>query len=212
MKILKVQLIGFGFLALLVASNLVVAQTIEASYASTCAVCHGDKAQGVAAMNAPSLASQQSTYLERQLDHFASGLRGAHEKDTFGAQMRGFASILNAEQRKQMADYLSAIEAQAAAVKEVESIDGDNKKGKRYYQSYCGSCHGPNAEGNELLNSPKLVSLDGDYIRRQYQYFLEGVRGASKEDKYGRQMAMIAKGLEDPDALNKIIDYIHSLR
>lgn len=65
---------------------------------ATCAACHGPKAEGNVAMNAPRLADQDDWYLVRQLQNYKKGLRGAHPKDTFGAQMKPMAAMLANDQ------------------------------------------------------------------------------------------------------------------
>lgn len=68
----------------------------KAGYA-TCAACHGPAGEGVEALNAPPLTGQYDWYLVRQLNSYKNGLRGTHEKDTFGQQMRPMAMILATE-------------------------------------------------------------------------------------------------------------------
>ncbi len=53
----------------------------------TCAACHGDTGQGLAATNAPRLAHMSDWYLARQLEHFKDGTRGSHHQDLYGKQM-----------------------------------------------------------------------------------------------------------------------------
>lgn len=53
----------------------------------TCAVCHGEHAEGMQAMNAPRLDNKQDWYLIRQLKYFKYGARGVHEDDIYGKQM-----------------------------------------------------------------------------------------------------------------------------
>ncbi len=65
----------------------------KALYA-TCAACHGQKAEGLVALNGPKLAGQDDWYLVRQLQNYKKGLRGAHPQDTYGMQMRPMASML----------------------------------------------------------------------------------------------------------------------
>ncbi len=72
-------------------------KTGQALYAS-CAVCHGSKAEGNEAMNAPALARSDDWYQVRQLQSFRSGLRGAHPDDVYGQQMRPMAAMLADEQ------------------------------------------------------------------------------------------------------------------
>lgn len=61
---------------------------------ATCAACHGPKAEGNVALNAPRLADQDDWYLVRQLQDYKKGIRGANPKDTYGAQMKPMAAML----------------------------------------------------------------------------------------------------------------------
>jgi cytochrome c oxidase subunit 2 len=58
-----------------------------ASLYRTCSACHGDSAQGIAAMNAPRLSHMSDWYLARQLKNFKEGIRGNHLDDYYGNQM-----------------------------------------------------------------------------------------------------------------------------
>tara|TARA_R110002072_G_scaffold101954_3_gene224495 strand:- start:846 stop:2198 length:1353 start_codon:yes stop_codon:yes gene_type:complete len=69
-----------------------------AAYYNTCGACHGAKAQGNYALQAPPLAGQDDWYLKRQLQNFRLGLRGAHKGDTYGHQMVLMARSLQNEQ------------------------------------------------------------------------------------------------------------------
>lgn len=63
----------------------------------SCAACHGEQAQGNAALGAPALAGQNDWYLVTQLKNFQAGLRGSHPQDQYGAQMRQMADTLPGE-------------------------------------------------------------------------------------------------------------------
>ena len=65
---------------------------------TSCGACHGAKAQGNYALQAPALAGQDDWYLKRQLEHFRSGIRGTHEDDNYGHQMVLMARSLQNEQ------------------------------------------------------------------------------------------------------------------
>ncbi len=67
-------------------------------YAETCTVCHGVTAQGNEALGSPRLTDLPDWYMERQLQYFRDGLRGADPADTFGLQMAAFARTLADEQ------------------------------------------------------------------------------------------------------------------
>lgn len=68
------------------------------AYYTTCVACHGDKGQGNKALNSPKIAGQEDWYVVRQLKNFKAGIRGAHPKDTYGAQMRPMAMTLPDDQ------------------------------------------------------------------------------------------------------------------
>jgi cytochrome c553 len=59
-----------------------------------CASCHGAKGEGNAALNSPALAARSDCYLVTQLVNYQKGLRGADERDTYGAQMRAIVTTL----------------------------------------------------------------------------------------------------------------------
>jgi cytochrome c oxidase subunit 2 len=65
---------------------------------ATCAACHGQKAEGNQALNAPKLADQDDWYLVRSLQAYKSGLRGSNPKDMFGMQMKPMAAMLANDQ------------------------------------------------------------------------------------------------------------------
>ena len=60
----------------------------------TCAACHGARGEGNAALQSPALAARSDWYLATQLTNYKTGLRGADERDSYGAQMRAIAATL----------------------------------------------------------------------------------------------------------------------
>jgi len=61
---------------------------------AACVSCHGAKGTGNAQLQAPALAARSDWYLVTQLKNFRAGLRGADERDTYGAQMRAVVASL----------------------------------------------------------------------------------------------------------------------
>ena len=175
-------------------------------YQNGCAACHGAGAEGNEVLHAPALAAQHTTYLRRQLQNYANGLRGSDERDEHGKQMVAVSEALPVVAREQIVSYL-------ASLKPLESsqTEGNIKQGKKHYKSYCASCHGPAAAGNEMLSTPRLRSLSGIYLRRQYRYFLDGVRGHHPDDLYGRQMKSGAANMRSQDKLNDVVAYLSSM-
>lgn len=173
----------------------------------SCAVCHGETGQGNADMGSPALAGQDSAYLERQLQHFKSGIRGADPRDTGGIPMKAIAGVLAEDDISVVAAYLSSLPPPIPDA----LPEGDLKNGNNYYQSKCGACHGGEAQGNVGLNAPALAMLDSVYLKQQFYNFQQGVRGAHPEDKYGRQMAMMSSTLPSDKDLNDVVAYIQSM-
>lgn len=105
---------------------------------------------------------------------------------------------------------MSALTALAGLYATGAFAAGDAAKGKTLYGT-CGACHGPNAEGMEALNAPKLAGQEEWYIIRQLQNFKSGARGSNPKDTYGMQMAPMAQTLPDDQAMADVAAYIKSL-
>ena len=74
----------------------------------------------------------------------------------------------------------------------------------------CSACHGPNGEGSQSLNAPKLAGQEHWYMRRQIRNFQQQVRGGAG-DAFGAQMAPMANVVADPATLENVLAYIDSL-
>ena len=85
----------------------------KAAYQGTCAACHGPQGQGYALLKTPNLRILDAAYLERQLSHYAQGLRGADAyADQHGIWMRGIALQIGGDtQRKAIVDYIGSLSA-----------------------------------------------------------------------------------------------------
>lgn len=202
----KARAFGLTFLAICL-TNIAHAED-GATLFATCTACHGENAGGNPALGAPALAGQLAPYLTRQLHLFRDGLRGAAEGDSYGAQMRPFATGLADDNAVQaVATYLAALPPVAQAA----IAAGDPRRGASLYNGNCGACHGGAAEGNAALNAPRLAGVDGAYLKRQFLGFKSGVRGGDSRDRLGRQMAMMANSLSDDAALDDVLSYIVGL-
>jgi cytochrome c553 len=80
----------------------------QSAYAN-CVSCHGQTGQGNPVMNGPALAGLDAPYLERQLEHFRAGRRGAHTEDPWGASMVPLAQQLDSETSAAVAAYLASL-------------------------------------------------------------------------------------------------------
>jgi cytochrome c oxidase subunit 2 len=180
----------------------------EQALFTPCSVCHGSKAEGNAATNAPALAGQDAAYLQRQLQNFRTGLRGTLRSDVLGAQMRaaGAGTLKDDAAVARVAAYVASLPQTFPAA----AARGDLRNGNNLYHGKCGACHGGRAEGNPSLNAPRLAGLDAAYLKRQFAHFRDGVRGADPRDVTGRQMALMAKTLPTERDLDDVIAFIHA--
>lgn len=87
---------------------------------------------------------------------------------------------------------------------------GDPEKGRMTYAS-CTACHGKQAEGGRMFNSPRLAGQQPWYLYKQLLKFKDGVRGTHSQDVYGMQMAPMAKLLYKDEIIGNVIAYIGTL-
>ena len=87
---------------------------------------------------------------------------------------------------------------------------GDTAAGQALY-GVCSACHGPQGQGNQTLNAPRISSQASWYLARQLQHFKLGVRGTNAMDIYAKQMIPMAATLPDEAAIRNVAAYISSL-
>ena len=147
-------------------------------------------------------------YVARQLVSFKSGLRGTHEEDIYGQQMRPMSMTLTNKQS--IADVAAYVSTLRGSVIET-TIQGDASAGKASY-AVCASCHGLNGEGSKELNAPKIAGQQDWYVVRQLKNFKKRIRGTDPNDIYGQQMSPMAMTLADDTAINNVAAYISTFK
>ncbi len=171
---------------------------------TVCAACHGAQAEGNPALNAPKLSGQGGWYLQRQLQNFKSGGRGAHEKDAFGKLMAPMAATLADDAAiANVVAYIQTLQ-DAPAPRTVKANVAD---GKTFYET-CGACHGADGQGNQATNAPRLKGMSDWYMVTQLKNFEQGIRGAHIKDAYGAQMVGMAASLGNGPGVDEVVAYI----
>ena len=188
--------LGIAVLALGTAMGALAGIDVRAVYVN-CSACHGARGEGVPTTGAPPLAGLDAGYVERQLNAFATGSRGARAGDTYGAAMRLTVSSLlaAAPDRKAMADYVATFQAGPFG-----PAGPTNNNGRNYFNAVCGACHGARGQGNPALGTPRLIGLPAPYIARQLAAFKSGQRGYRAGDSYGAQMKAVSSMLPNDAA------------
>lgn len=77
-------------------------------YNAVCLACHGATGLGLETLGAPNLTVLPGWYMERQMEYFRDGIRGADTRDSYGQQMAAFAQFLADDQA--IADVVAYIE------------------------------------------------------------------------------------------------------
>jgi cytochrome c oxidase subunit 2 len=198
----SLALIGWFAVPVLADGDLRAGQEIYA----VCAGCHGFAGEGNAAVHAPKLAGLAAWDIARQLDNFRRGVRGNAGTDRFGRQMATMAlALADARATEDVVAYIT----QLPPVTSRRTLSGDVARGRERY-ALCAACHGPQGEGSETLNAPKLAGLDDWYVVVQLEAFKQGVRGSHPEDIYGQQMRSIASAVDIQQAID-IASFIATL-
>ncbi len=87
---------------------------------------------------------------------------------------------------------------------------GDPVAGQVIY-TVCAACHGPDGQGVPPLNAPKVTGQPAWYLRRQLQYFKDGVRGTHERDIFGATMVPMMAVVPDETAIANVVAYIETL-
>lgn len=185
----------------------VLLQSAMAEDFDYCLVCHGANGNGNVAIKAPRIAGLESWYVARQLEAFATGMRGRHVDDHAGLEMAPIGSRLQQEQAIDAAvRFVSSLQPRRPAA----TIHGDTQKGRQYFVS-CAACHGTKGEGNSTLQAPALANRSDWYLLKQLDDFRNGRRGAVAGDSAGAQMRAAVSMLSDEQATRDVVAYINTL-
>ncbi len=180
---------------------------VGAAQFAVCAACHGQQGEGQKALNAPKIAGQDSWYLKKQLQNYKAGLRGTHEDDVFGRQMAPMAATLvNEAAIDNVLAHISTLPDNPAP----QTIEGNVADGAKSY-AVCAYCHGPDGQGIQHMNAPRVAGMTDWYIKSQLNNFKQDIRGAHLQDFDGKQMGYMADTLHDEQAINDLVAYINSL-
>lgn len=171
-----------------------------------CTTCHGAEGMGNIALQAPRLAGMEAWYLQRQLQNFRDGIRGAHPDDAHGLAMQPMAAKLSDASIADIISWVGSWKFTPAAI----TIDANATLGRTAYQN-CATCHGAAAQGNEALNAPALAGQNDWYLIAQLNNFRNGVRGSHANDSFGAQMQTMAQTLSDAQAVLNVVSYINTL-
>ncbi len=204
--------VGVGLLFAVLTGSIACGETAACgdaargkAYYTTCAGCHGNRAEGQAGMNAPALAGLPADYLIRQLRSFRDGVRGG-PADFYGFAMNGRAKAVPGDQA-----VLDVVAFIATLPRIGIAPQASAAAGRPLYAS-CVACHGASGEGNGALGAPPLHGRESWYLAAQLRNFKAGTRGSDATDRFGQNMRAAAAALPDDAAIEAVSLYLARLR
>ncbi len=145
--------------------------------------------------------------MRKQLNNYKAGIRGSHEDDIYGQQMRPMAmTLVDDAAINNVIAYIQSLPDNPAP----KTIAGDVDRGAKLYRN-CASCHGKQGQGIWSVHAPRQAGMSDWYLAAQLQNYKDGLRGGHPEDGYGWQMALMADILRDEQAINDVVAYINTL-
>jgi cbb3-type cytochrome c oxidase subunit III len=156
-----------------------------------CKYCHGDDGNSKKD-TIPNLAGQNTTYLIRQFEYFASGVR--HNKT-----MNQVAKILSPEDRVNIALFYSHQKVKKQKQYRPELL----QKGKKIFETRCFVCHGHDGYGKEEL--PRIASQPAEFLIGTLSSYTSSVVKRAET-----QMSAVARTLSKED-IEAVTSYLTSL-
>lgn len=186
------------------ADDLPMGQTI---FQNLCVQCHAAKGEGNVLTKSPAIAGMPDWYVLAQMTNFQTDKRGAHPQDVEGQLMRAMSKILNADQTRAVADYISKLPRNPLQ----PTMVADIAEGKRLYAERCMECHRYNGEGDMAYPSPPVLGLQDWYLVSRLKKYQAGIQGAAKEDVNGQKMVFSSSFIEDEKTLYSLVAYLMQL-
>lgn len=173
-----------------------------------CSQCHMADGGGDLIAEAPSIAGLGTWYVQKQLENFRAGIRGAHPDDFPGLRMFPMAlQLVNDEDLVTVAAYVGNL----PIVKPAPTLEGgDEARGSELYKP-CVACHGVDGSGVQALSGPALNHASDWYLLNQLKNFKSRVRGGDPRDFSGALMGPMTFALTDEQAMKDVIAYIMTL-
>ncbi len=133
-----------------------------------CALCHGQRGQGIIGGKYPRIAGFPEYYLMNALRDYQAGRRGYDAMLVVGG-----LKTYDDRQLMDLSGYIAQLEIDLSVPIPEQ---GNARGGSRKYRNDCRTCHGRRAEGLSRKDSPPLRGQYYQYLLRQIALFRSGER------------------------------------
>lgn len=168
----------------------------------SCMLCHSLQEM----QRGPILDGMESWYVLEQLEKFKKGIRGKNPNNRaehlMGASME---RLENLDEMQTVSHYIQNLPKR----KYLTTIKANQNNGRLLYQK-CALCHGIDAKGIKIKNSPSLRTQEDWFLLDQLRKYKAGLRGNHPDDTYGRVMAEAVRDWKDSE-LKDVVVYLNSL-
>lgn len=162
-----------------------------------CAGCHGEYAQGGKDGQYPRLAGMPAPFIDKQMKLFRSRKRPnipmleyVDERqfpDDEIADIAAYLSQLKLQTKMSPLEEGAEFNAyerleEAKRVLNIARYPGDVELGEKIYNRECRSCHGSKGVGDHDKAVPMLAGQYTNYLQRQIQKYLDGIRLHDEDD------------------------------
>jgi len=173
--------------------------------AGVCAACHGADGNSVIPAN-PKLNGQHPEYIVKQLQDYTKA--PDHKEARVNAIMTGFASMLSADDKRNVAAWFASQKPTPGTARIKETLD----LGQRIYRAgipekkvpACAGCHTPTGVGIPS-QYPRIGGQHADYMEAQLKAFRDGTR------RNNLSMIQVAQRMSDAE-MKAVSDYVAGLR
>lgn len=180
------------------AGALVAASEAPALYGQLCAKCHGEKLEGYAADNAPSLANP--TFLESATDQFLhASIAGGRPGSSMGAYAAALGGPLDDAAIDSIVTWIRSQGPASIALDPVGA--GDATRGAKIYAEYCLTCHGDTANRKDAVHLANIRFLQ--------QASNEFIKHAIVKGRPGTKMLAFGEVMK-PQSIDDVVTYVRS--
>lgn len=150
----------------------------QALYQRYCSLCHGDRAEGYAADDAPSLSSPE--FLRSASDRFLTrAIREGRPGTAMSAWEARRGGPLDDAQIDAIVRYLRSLSDEPRVVVDGVRVEGDAARGRAVYAEHCARCHGGRGEGVDamsLANPAFLATASPGFLQYAVAHGRSGTR------------------------------------